>query len=209
MVAKVVELVDVQQLRGQEVLTRYHYFDADGVADPAVLVADYITDVVPKFAAFQIPAIVHTAIRYRTVYPAVGLQREVGISPAYVGQWPDTQPVPSFVSYSIKWQISDTVYFTASTKHINRGGKHLPGVPGAGIAVETDLVGGDIQALINTWFAEVKDPGTDPWQLIVAHAPATINKVPQVIQYYATVTGQSPASIGTQNTRKVIRGRTY
>lgn len=222
MAIKIVELIDVQLYRGQQCLSRYHYLDADGVASEGVLVSDYINDVLPLIRPIQSNELQHVAIRHRQVYPTATLVNETAIIPAVFGS--NTGPGgPSYATYSLKWTIGDTTPLSgAEPHHIKKGGKHLPGIT-------EDQLGGDAgispaaQALIVTWFNEVKDPGTDPWQLVVVsfevsrshkvNTPTTetITKAVQstVVTKYAPVTGASPASASTQNTRKVLRGRTF
>ena len=222
MAAKIVELIDVQLLNGQECLTRFHYLDADGVADEAVLVADYITDVVPLAKVFQSTVCTHVAIRHRQVYPVALLQQETPIVPVVAGV--DGDPAANdCLSYSIKWGIGDTTYLTGGIPpHIRKGGKHLPGVT-TSYADEEPLTGGGIDTAIAAWFTEVKDPGTDPWQLIVASfdlgrshrvkvgttVTITTPAPSPTVTKYALVLSASLPSVSTQNTRKKLRGRTY
>lgn len=222
MPAKIVELIDVQTLSGQQVLTRYHYLDADGVADEDVLVADYVTDVVPLFIQFQTTSITHIAIRHRQVFPTVALLKETPISPGVVGG-NGTDPAPSFATLSIKYTIGDTVILDpAVSGHIKKGGKHLPGVSEANMIGDGGVAAPAIAA-VAAYFAEAKDPGTDPWQLIVASfelvkshrvhtaTTETITKaqMSQTVTKYAPVLAASPPTVSTQNTRKVLRGRVF
>jgi hypothetical protein len=221
MVAKIVELLDVQIMGGQECLTRFHYLDADGVADEAVLVADYITDVLPVVTPMQTLAVQHVAIRHRQVYPTAMLLQETPVSPTSQGT-NTSQIGPDYGSISIKFGIGDTTYLTGGVPpHIRKGGKHLPGLPAN--QAENTLLGGSWSTMVAAWFAEAQDPGTDPWQLVVAsfeltrsHSvnTTTVRTVTKAT-YSPTVTKYAPvlsavgASASTQNTRKQLRGRTY
>lgn len=222
MTAKVVELIDVQLLNGQECLTRFHYLDADGVASESVLVSDYINDVLPLVVPFQSSITRHVSIRHRQVYPTALLVQETAISPAVAGL-SAAAPGPDHASISLKFGIGDTTYLAGGLPpHVRKGGKHLPGVTMAYMD-EDALTDAGFDALVATWFTEVKDPGTDPWQLVVASFEVTgqhliktpgqriITKavVSPTITKYAPVLTVSPASISTQNTRKKLRGRTY
>lgn len=222
MAAKIVELIDVQIMAGQVCLTRFHYLDADGVADEAILVADYLADCVQTMANFQSTALSHVAIRHRQVYPTPTLAAEVPINPIIGGAQSGT-PAESFVTFSMKYNVGPTTQLGGSDgSHISRGGKHLPGVTTTDVAGDA-LPRGALQSTINTWWTAVKDPGTDPWQLIVASfetgrshkvkvgnvTTITTPAPSAIVTKYATILGISVASTSTQNTRKVLRGHTY
>jgi hypothetical protein len=222
-VPKIVELLDVQLLNGQECLSRYHFFNADGGADEDVLVADYITDVLPLVAAMQTTVTHHVAIRHRQVYPAALLLRETAISPVVSGS-NGSAPGPDNASISIKFGIGDTSYLGGGAPpHIRKAGKHLPGVDATHLD-EEPLMGSDYDALVAAWFTGVQRPGgADAFALVVVsfeltsshivntHTTRTTTKAVHspTVTKYAPILTASPPSVSTQNTRKRLRGRTY
>jgi hypothetical protein len=222
MPAKIVEIIDVQLIGGQQALSRYHYLDADGVADEAGLVGDFLEFVVPATAAFQTTQVQHVALRHRQVYPTALLVQEVPISPAVSGANGSAAGPPN-ASISIKFGLGDTTYLTGGTPpHIRKGGKHFPGVDLLHMDPEA-LMDATYNALVATWFTQASRPVGDPWGLVVVSfeltrshtvdtaATRTITKAQQspTVTKYAPVLSASVPSVSTQNTRKVLRGRTY
>lgn len=208
MVAQVIELIDEQVLFGQQVLNVFHYVDTTGVADPAVLVSDYINDVLPLVQGLQTTQLSHTAIRSRKVFPTADLVQETPIVPSIDGV-ETGDPLASCDAASGKWLLTaGTVNLVGGTlPHIKRGGVRIAGM------VEGNVVGNSVVSGYTTawaaWVAELLDPGTDAFLLCVASFLNASRVRQKTVQQYALVGGGSAPSPSTQNTRKVLRGRSF
>jgi hypothetical protein len=208
MTAQIVELIDVQSYFNQECLNVFHFVDTTGVADPTVLVSDYVTDVIPLATAMQSDGLTHTAIRYRVVYPTAELTQEVPISPAAAGAL-TSDALATFYAASSKWTgIIPTVNLIGGTlPHIKKGGVRLPGM------VEGQAEGEEFASAFVTawlaWFAELKDPGTDAFLLCVASFLNGARVRQPTVTQYAVVQGTSDPSPSTQSSRKILRGRAF
>jgi hypothetical protein len=222
MATRIVELLDVQLNAGQEMLTRYHFQTVDDAALEADLVDSYITDPMPILATSQNQALAHVSIRHRLVYPTAELVAETPISPPLSGG-DATDPAPPNATYSLKWTLGPTVHLgTDAGKHISKGGKHLPGVSMSQMDADA-LTPGPFNAAIANWVTHLRDMTAGTWNLVVVSfevtpshmvdttTTRTITKavVSPIVTKYAPVTGASVPSVSTQNTRKVLRGRTY
>ena len=209
MVAQIVEVVDVQTYYGQQVLNVYHFLDADGVADPAALIPVIDADVTPLLVPVQSTNIQHVALRWRLVYPAVGLIQEYTVSPAKNGT-NTGQDAPASTAYSVKFTIGETVHLGGGTdtKRIRASGKRICGV---NVLNESGnaVVGSAITTGIASWFAELLSPGEDNWVPVAVHLPFVKGVPQQPGTKYAPILGASAPGLGTQNTRKVLRGRTF
>lgn len=217
MAAKIVEIIDVQSLYGQQVLNVFHYVNPDGVASEDTLVADYINHVIPLVQIVQGPDLTHVAIRHRQVYPVDLLVAETAISPPLAGLRGSTETLASCDAISVKFNPGATVVLAGGfTGHIKRAGCRLAGPTEDEVQGNT-LVSG-IATEIQNWFNELKDPGTDAFLLCAASflsgnparpgVPSTRARQ-HTVQSYAIVTSQSNPVPSTQNTRKVIRGRAF
>lgn len=214
MTAQIAEIVDVQEQAGQEIQNVYHYVDPTGVADIAVLLSDYVADVLPLVRPLQHTSLSHTALRYRKVYPATTLMLEYTTGLPVAGT-DASDALASADAASFKWTLGNpTVVLSGGfTGHIKRGGTRLGGFS-EGNASGNSCGAGFITAAA-AWFAELKDPGTDAWQLCVAsflignHVPHGAPRArSQTVTSYTIVTGSSAPAPSTQNSRKVLRGRT-
>lgn len=207
MTTQVAEIVDVQHYAGQEMLNVYHFVDTSGVASIPTLVSTYISDVIPLMVGVQSSDLSHDAIRYRQVYPAATLTLTQAISPAIAGADSTGDNLASCDALSGAWTLGATVVLAGGfTGHIKRGGTRTAGV-------RENLVVGDVTtSACNTswaaWVAELLLPGTGPWQLCVASFLNGARVRQTTVQSYALVTGSSLPAPSTQNTRKVLRGRT-
>lgn len=209
MVAQIVEIVDVQSYFGQEVLNVYHFLDADGAADPAALIPVFDADVTPLLVPTQGVALTHVALRWRLVYPTVGLIRDHTVSPPKAGTNSGTA-APSMLAYSLKFTIDETVHLGSggSPRRIRASGKRICGV-NTSDEDGNSVPGSGLPALFATWFAELLSPGSDNWVPVAVRMPFT-RGVPQVpASAYAPIIACSNPGLGTQNTRKVLRGRTF
>ena len=207
MVARVVEIVDVQNLGGQEVLNVFHFVDPAGTGTIATLVSDYVTDVIPLTAALQTADLTHTAIRHREVYPTVTLQLTTAINPPVAGTASAGDTEPSAVAASMQFILGSTVVLAGGfTGHLKRSGARIGGI-GEGAILGNTMVSGFITAA-NTWFAEIVQPGTDVFLLCVASFLDGARTRHASVQSYALITGLGVPGPSTQNSRKVLRGRT-
>src|SRR5690348_2103982 len=121
MVAQIVELLDMQTLNGQEVLTAYHFLDSTGALTPDNLAQNYQDDVLPEFAAFQSSDLFHHTLRVRRVSPTADLGLDHAITPTVPGTVTGTDDMPAFTTFSIKWTIGATVQVAGgSSEHIKR-----------------------------------------------------------------------------------------
>lgn len=207
MAAVVLEIIDVQAFNGQECLNRFHYVDTTGLISPALLVTDYIAHVVPLYAQFQPPSVTHTSIIARQVYPTASLQVVTPISPPVAGANPSGQVLPMYVAYSAQFFLGATVVLTGGfTGHIKRSGMRT-------VAVNEGDINGDgvasagIVTAFATFFAQLIDPNGDGWLLCCASYLNGARIRQQTVQSYALITGASPPSASTQNSRKLLRGR--
>lgn len=206
MVALVVEVIDVQVLFGQQVLNVFHFVDPTGAGDVPTLLDDYVTSVLPLVQGLQTTQLSHTALRYRQVYPTAALTLERAIVPSIDGV-ETGDPLASCDAASGKWILSNpTVNLVGGTlPHIKRGGVRIAGM------TEGNVVGNSVVPGYTTawaaWVAELLRPGTDAFGLCVASfLDASRVRQPTVQQYTIVGDGSAP-SPSTQNSRKVLRGR--
>lgn len=209
MADQIVELIDVQQLAGQEILNVFHYLDTTGALDPAVLAADYVANAIPALVNFQSSALTHVAVRYRQVYPAALLTAELAISPVIPGDDSSSPVLASCDAFSMKWSLGGTTVLTGGfTGHLKRGGMRLGGITEQ--MVDGNVAQGSYATGWGTIFATLAVPSSG-WQLVVA-SYLSGNSKPRprqsTVQAYATITGTSVPAPSTQNTRKVLRGIT-
>jgi hypothetical protein len=207
MVARVAEIVDVQNLGGQEVLNVFHFVDPAGTGDISTLVSDYVAHVIPTTAALQTADLTHVAIRHREVYPTVTLQLTTAISPPVAGTAAAGDTEPSAVAASIQFILGVTVVLQGGfTGHLKRSGCRIGGI-GEGAVLGNTMVSGFITAA-NTWFTAIENPGTDVFQLCVASFLDGARVRHPAVQAYSIITGIGTPGPSTQNSRKVLRGRT-
>jgi len=205
--AQVAQIIDVQLFGGQEILNVYHFVDTSGVASIPTLVSTYISDVVPLMADLQSVRCTHTGIRYRQVYPTAALQHTTFISPPTAGADSANQDLASCDALSIAWDLGDTVVLAGGfTGHLKRGGTRIGGSTEG--FVNGDTCPSAAITAAATFVTELLLPGTGPWQLVVASFLDGARARQPTVQSYAIVDGGSAPSPSTQNTRKVLRGRT-
>lgn len=212
MVASIVEIVDEQLLGGQQILNVFHYLSADGSGVEATLVTDYIDNVLPLVTQLQHEDLSHVAIRHRKVYPTDTLTSETPIVPPIAGVITGSDALASAYAISAKFLPGDTVVLAGGfTGHIKRSGARIGGV--AEGSFDGNALATGIAAEVQTWFAELQDPSEDgSWVLVVAsflsgNPPTRTRQT--TVQSYAILTGQINPAPSTQNTRKVLRGRTF
>lgn len=207
MVAKVVEIIDVQDYLGQEILNVFHFVDPTGAGDPLVLCSDYVADVLPLIRPVQVTALTHTRLIWRTIFPTVSLALAytTGLPVAGSNGGVDGD---SFEALSVAWTLgAGTVTLVGSgLPHLKRGGCRIGGV--ANDVSNANNVAGAQVTEIAAWAAELRDPGTDAFLLCVASFLDGARVRQAVAQQYALVTGASAPGASTQNSRKVLRGRT-
>jgi hypothetical protein len=212
---QIVELIDVQDYLGQQFLNVFHYVDTTGAADPLDLAAAYVTNIIPPCKAMQSTELTHTAIKVRQVYPTAALVQEVPISPSIAGTDGNT-PADSYMAYSFKFILSpSTVVLSGGfTGHIKRGGCRLGGITMSDVG-ENALNSGKI-ALGVTWAAAMLTNLATDFQLVVASylignpsGPGVPRDRSDTVTSYTLVNAISDMSPSTQNTRKVLRGRTF
>jgi len=211
MVAQVIELLDMQNLNGQEVLTAYHFLDATGALTPDDLATNYQADVIPEFAAFQSSDLFHHNVRVRRVFPTADLALDHAVTPTVPGTVSGTDDMPAFTTFSIKWIIGATVQLAGgSTEHIKRGGKRLPGGRESQFHGDT-ITDVNTIAFVADYVTALLNMDAAGWDLVVAsyELPGATPRRQHTVQRYAPVLGGSPPSPGTMNTRKVLRGRTF
>jgi hypothetical protein len=207
MTAKVIEIVDVQLLEGQEVLNVFHFVDPAGTGDEAVLVSDYISDVIPLMVGIQHADLTHIAVRHRVVYPTAALVHTTPISPPVAGGVTGTDVLSSATAFSFAWALGVTVVLAGGfTGHLKRGGCRTAAVPESYVDGNEAVAGSITNAA--AWVAELLNPGTDAFLLCVASYLNGARVRQPTVQSYALVTGASVPAPSTQNTRKVLRGRT-
>lgn len=208
MTAKVAEIIDVQNLFGQEILNVFHFVDPAGTGDISTLVTNYITDVVAAVTPLQTADLTHVAIRHREVYPTVSLMLTTAITPPVAGTASAGDTEPSAVAASMQFILGTTTVLQGGfTGHLKRGGCRIGGI-GEGAVFENTMVSGFLTAAA-TWFTAIQLPGTDVFQLCVASFLNGARVRQPAVQSYALVTGQGTPGPSTQNTRKVLRGRTF
>jgi hypothetical protein len=207
MVAQIAEIIDVQEIFGQTVLDVFHFVDGAGTADIDTLVDDFIADYIPAAAELQADDLTHTAVKSRLVYPTASLMHTDALASPVPGDQTDSDPMASAYAYSMAWEIDDTVVLAGGfAGHIKRGGMRLPG------PVENSFNGNTTAAFaIASWvtaFAVLLNPGEGGWDLCVASFLDGARARQTTVQAYARVSGSSAPAPSTQNTRKVLRGRT-
>jgi len=208
MTATVYEIVDVQNQDAQQILNVFHYVDPAGSTDIDGLLDNYIDDVLPLVIQMQSNTLTHIGLRYRQVYPSATLQLERAITSGGVGlvsgEWLST-----FYAASGKWILGNpTVNLVGGTlPHIKRGGVRLGGVVETGV-VEDAFVSGYVSAFA-AWVAELFNPGVGAFELCVASFLNSARARQHTVQQYTIPTASSAPAPSTQNTRKVLRGRSF
>jgi hypothetical protein len=207
MPTQVAEIIDVQNLAGQEILNVFHFVDTTGAAEILDLVADFATDYVASVKGLQNEAVSHTGIRYRIVAPTAELTQEYTAGYPYTGELTDAV-LASCDAWSMKWNLGSTVVLAGGfTGHLKRGGMRLGGIG------ESQVAGNTVPSPFTTdWTGTtwplLANPGETDWNLCVASFLDGARARQHTVQAYALVTGTSVPSPSTQNTRKVLRGRT-
>lgn len=207
MAARVAEIIDVQTLAGQQVLNVLHFVDPAGTGDLPTLVDNYVTSVIPLMKVFQTPSLSHVAIRYREVSPTASLILESTTGLPIVGTATGTVDLASCDALSAKWTLGATVVIEGGfTGHLKRGGIRTAGSGEEHVDGNT-CTSGTITSFA-AFVSELLNPGTDVFQLCVASFLNGARARQTTVQAYSIVSGASAPSPSTQNTRKVLRGRT-
>lgn len=208
MVAQVVELIDVQEQSGEQALNVFHYVDPTGTLDVADLLNDYVSGPLATVVGIQDSQIIHTLIRYRFVYPTATLMLEHAITPT-PGVATSSGIFSPESAFSFKFILgSGTVNLVGgSLPHIKRGGCRLGGVPKGSIV--NNVVSSGTVTVAAGWSTDLIAPESDGWQLCVASFLNAARVRQHTVQQYALVTGMSAPGASTQNTRKVLRGRSF
>lgn len=215
MAIQIVQIVDLQSYAGQQIENVTHWLDTTGALDPTALLTDYKANIIAAMKAVQHTSLTHTALKYRQVYPAAALQQESVISPAVAGT-DGNDPAASFVAYSLKFTLSTaTVVLSGGfTGHIKRGGMRIGGVTND--ATEQAGVSAGVITSVATLGTRLTTAQGGGFVLVIA-SYLIGNKVlggpprarSHTVTSYALVTGVSAPGASTQNTRKVLRGRTF
>lgn len=212
MTAQVVELIDVQDFLGQQVLNVYHFVDPSGTGDENDVVEDFISDTIPLIKVIQSTQLTHTDIRHRLVFPTAELTADRFIVPPIAGLQ-DGVADASCDAYSAKWGIGSTVVLAGGfTGHIKRGGCRIGGM--AQDAQDGNTIISGFQTDWDAAFVSLQQPGAGDWFLCVASflvgnpsGPGEPRPRSSTVHAYALVTGTSNLGASTQNTRKFLRGR--
>jgi hypothetical protein len=206
-VAQVAQIIDVQIDRGQEVLNVFHFVNLDGAGDIIDLVTAMGTGYVANVKGDQNAGIAHTSQRYRIVSPTAELVQVYTTGYPYTGELTGEE-LASCDALSMKWNLGSTVVLAGGfTGHLKRGGMRLGGIDESrvnGNNCTSDI----ITSWIGTMFPLLSDPVDGEWLLCVASYLNGARARQDTVQAYALVTGTSEPSPSTQNTRKVLRGRT-
>lgn len=212
MVAQIAELVDVQDYHGQEVLNVFHFLDSTGTADIGTLATSFAGGYQADVTGLQSNSLTHTAVRHRQVYPTASLMLTLPVNPPAAGTDTTGDDEPAFVAASIPWILgASTTLAGGFTGHLKRGGMRLCGLKEPEVFIDHMATG-----WLSGWAAiapELLVPASG-WELIIASFLIG-NPVPHVkrarshtVEAYALVTGYGVIQPSTQNTRKVLRGRT-
>lgn len=212
MVAVILQLVDVQNLSGQEVLNVLHYVDAAGAGTPQDLYDDYKAHVIPLLQSLQGPQLTHVALRHRQVYPTATIMLEDAITPPLAGSATGEQ-LASCDAISVKHILGNpTVTLSGGfTGHIKRGGIRIAGATEPSVS-GNDCPPGTISG-VTAIMDEMRNPGSGAYELAVVSFLIG-NPIPHVprarshtVTSYTIVSADSAPSPSTQNSRKVLRGR--
>jgi hypothetical protein len=205
---QVAEIIDVQDLGGQQVLNVYHYVDTSGALTVATLLTAFETDVLPKETAFQEASIVHNSLRYRIVTGSPSLMQEKFITPQ-PGQAASSGYFTPETAFSFKFGLPLPTVILAGgfTGHIKRGGCRIAGIPKG--AIVSNVVASGNLAVCATWATSLIAPSGGGWVLCVASFLNGARARQHAVQAYAVVGSVSAPGASTQNTRKVLRGRTF
>lgn len=208
MAVQIAELIDVQIQAGQQVLNVYHYLDSSGTLALTDLLDKYTSDVLPAVINIQDSQIAHTALRYRQVWPNATLMLERSIGPT-AGIASSTGIFSSETAYSFKYALPNSTVVLAGgfTGHIKRGGCRIGGVPKG--SVTNDVVASGTVTVAATWAGKLIAPAAGGWVLVVASFLNGSRVRQHTVQAYSQVGSLSAPSVSTQNTRKVLRGRTF
>lgn len=215
MAIQIVQIVDLQQYYGQTIENVTHWVDTTGVLGTTTLLTDYQTNIIGAMKAVQHPNLTHTSLKFRKVYPTADLQQEKLLVPVVPGT-DGNDPAVAFAAYSLKFAL-DPATVTLSggfTGHIKRGGMRIGGITndateeaGVSAGVTTSLAtlgtrlttaqGGGFLFVVVSYLIGNKAPGGPP------------RARSHTVTSYTLVTSVSPPSASTQNSRKVLRGRTF
>lgn len=207
MAVQIAQIVDVQSLNGQEILNVFHFFDSSGVASITTLCQDYVEDVVLAANAFQSTNLSHTSLRYRQLWPAATLTHTYTTGLPASGTISAGDDEPSSTALSMQFYIGNTVVLAGGfTGHIKRSGCRMGGIREG--YINGNGTAGGIVALTDAWFAELLTMDSDGWVPCVVSMLNGARVRQPIAQAYALITGYSGPSPSTQNTRKVLRGRT-
>jgi hypothetical protein len=174
----------------------------------------YRPESLPLVAPLQNVGLSHNVLRWRKVYPATTLQLEYGTGLPVAGT-DASEALASCDAASFKWILGNpTVVLSGGfTGHIKRGGCRLAGLDEGNVS--GNVCGAGFIAAAATWSAELRQPGgSDAWQLCVASflignpVPHTPRARSETATSYTIVSAASAPAPSTQNTRKVLRGRT-
>lgn len=212
---QIAEIVDLQTYQSQQILNVFHFLDEDGVADIATLASTYISDVLPLMQPIQSTSLQHSEVRYRRVYPDASLMHSTTTGLPVAGSYNTGDLLPSFYAGSVKWNLGDTTVLSGGfTGHIKRGGARVGGQMEG--MVDSAGYNSPVTLAYRAWIEELLLPGTGPWELVVCsflignhipHGPARARSS-TVTSYCPVVSGSDP-SPSTQNSRKVLRGRSF
>jgi hypothetical protein len=207
MADQLAEVIDVQTYLGQQYLNVTHWLDTTGALEIDALESDYVANIVPLMAAFQSTSLSHVAIRARQVYPDATLILETPISPPVAGTDGNT-PADSYMAYSFKFQpsASTVVLQGGFTGHLKRSGMRVGGITLSDTG-ENNVPSG-VVTLARTWSTEMLSTQGGGWILVVASFLDGARARQAEAQAYAIITAISDPGASTQNTRKVLRGRT-
>lgn len=204
---QIAEVIDVQTYLGQQYLNVTHWLDTTGALEIDALESDYVANIVPLMAAFQSELLSHVAIRARQVYPDATLILETPISPPVPGT-DGNLPADSYMAYSFKFQpsASTVVLQGGFTGHLKRSGMRVGGIT-LGDAGQNEVPAGVITAA-RAFTNELLTAQGGGWLLVVASFLDGARARHAEAQAYSIITAASDPGASTQNTRKVLRGRT-
>lgn len=215
MPAKIYEIVSHGTFQGQQVLNRWHFFDSDGVADPATLCLDFTNGVLNPLLPMLNTGFQWNSLTYQQIYPTMQLQVGYAVGYPRVGGNAGAAAANS-LAVSVRYNLGVTVNLDGSpvTKYIKRGGKRLGGLTVAGGTGDAFTVAA-FRTDIDTSFNALPLMGGDGWNGCVVHFPPSPAPVPPATTSprlpptrYALITGHiTNATYGSQVSRKPGHGR--
>jgi hypothetical protein len=165
--------------------------------------------------AFQAVPLTHVGVKVRQVYPTSALVQEVPTVPPIAGT-DGNVPADSYMAYSFKFLLNPaTVHLSGGfTGHIKRGGCRIGGITLSGDGENT--VSSGVVTAAAAWGAAMLTNLATDFQLVVASfliGNPTPGGPPrarsETVTSYTLVNDISVPGPSTQNTRKVLRGRTF